>query len=188
MIGFSAQCSKDLETRHPMRTRRLDRKVRIRMLPENKSAVIYGGGGKVGGAIARAFAREGARVSLAGLTLASLDEVAEETTAAGGVAQTVRVDALDEWAVEEHADEMVEKAGGIDVSFNAIFNGDVQGRLLAEMPFDDFARPIMIAVRNQFLTARTARSRVPPPQHRRSRAPRRKARDSVGEGPAGKRC
>jgi NAD(P)-dependent dehydrogenase (short-subunit alcohol dehydrogenase family) len=124
------------------------------MLLENKNAVIYGGSGSVGGAVARAFAREGARVFLAGRTLATLDEVAEEIRSAGGVAQTAQVDALDEVAIEKHADEVSEKAGGIDISFNAIFNDDVQGKPLAEMPFDDFARPITKAMRNQFLTAR----------------------------------
>jgi len=124
------------------------------MLLENKNAVIYGGSGSVGGAVARAFAREGAKVFLAGRTLARLDEVAQEISASGGLAETAQVDALDEKAVDEHANAVAEKAGGIDISFNAIFNGDVQGKLLAEMPFDDFARPITNAMRNQFLTAR----------------------------------
>jgi 3-oxoacyl-[acyl-carrier protein] reductase len=48
------------------------------VLLEDKNAVIYGGGGKVGGAVACAFAREGAKVFLTGRTLESLEEVAEE--------------------------------------------------------------------------------------------------------------
>jgi 3-oxoacyl-[acyl-carrier protein] reductase len=124
------------------------------MLLENKNAIVYGGSGSVGGAVARAFAREGARVFLAGRTRESLEEVAQEISASGGVTETAKVDALDEKAVEDHADEVAEKVGSIDVSFNAIFNDDVQGKPLAEMPFDDFARPITKAMRNQFLTAR----------------------------------
>ena len=69
------------------------------MLLENENAVVYGGAGSVGGAVARAFAREGARVFLAGRTLATLDKVAGEIRAAGGVAETAPVDALDERAV-----------------------------------------------------------------------------------------
>ena len=126
------------------------------MLLENKNAVIYGGGGSVGGAVARAFAREGAKVFLAGRTGATLDEVAEEIVAAGGAAETALVDALDERAVDEHADAVAEKAGAIDVSFNAISHGDVHGTPLIEMQFEDFARPITIAMRAQFLTARAA--------------------------------
>jgi 3-oxoacyl-[acyl-carrier protein] reductase len=77
--------------------------------------------------VARAFAREGAKVFLAGRTHATLEEVAEEIRAAGGVAEPAQVDALDEHAVDQHADAVAEQAGGIDISFNAIFNDDVQG-------------------------------------------------------------
>ena len=126
------------------------------MLLEGKIAVIYGGGGKVGGAVARAFAREGARVFLAGRTLESLEEVAQEICFAGGVAETARVDALDERAVDEHADAVAEKAGGIDISFNLISYRDVQGTPLAQMPLEEFERPLKTAVRTQFLTARAA--------------------------------
>ena len=124
------------------------------MLLEGKNALIYGAGGSIGGAVARAFAREGATVFLAGRTLESLEEVAEEIRSAGGVAETAHVDALDEQAVDGHVDAVAEKAGGIDVSFNAIFNDDVQGTTLADMPFEHFARPITKAMRNQFLTSR----------------------------------
>jgi 3-oxoacyl-[acyl-carrier protein] reductase len=124
------------------------------MLLENKNAIVYGGGGSVGSAVARAFAHEGAKVFLAGRTLPTLEEVAEEIRSTGGVAKTAQVDALDEKAVEEHAHAVAQKAGGIDISFNAIFNDDVQGKPLAQMPFDDFARPITKAMRNQFLSAR----------------------------------
>jgi 3-oxoacyl-[acyl-carrier protein] reductase len=124
------------------------------MLLENKNAVIYGAGGAVGGAVARAFAREGARVFLAGRTVATLDEVAGAIAAAGGVAHTARVDALDQQSVEKHAVAVAQKAGGIDVSFNAIGMDDVQGTALIEMRVEDFSRPIMIATRTQFLTAR----------------------------------
>ncbi len=126
------------------------------MLLENKNAVIYGGGGAIGGAVARAFGREGARVFLAGRTLATLEEVAEEIRSAGGVAETEQVDALDEKAVDEHADAVAEKAGSIDISFNLISHGDVHGTPLAEMSLADFERPIVTAVRTTFLTSRAA--------------------------------
>ena len=66
------------------------------MLLEDKNAVIYGGGGAIGGAVAKAFAAEGARVFLAGRTLSSLEEVADRIRSAGGAAETAEVDALDE--------------------------------------------------------------------------------------------
>jgi 3-oxoacyl-[acyl-carrier protein] reductase len=126
------------------------------VLLEDKNAVVYGGGGAIGGAVARAFAREGARVFLAGRTLASLEEVAGEIRSAGGVAETAEIDALDERAVDEHADAVAAEAGRIDISFNLISHGDVQGTPLAEMALADFERPIVTAVRTTFLTARAA--------------------------------
>ncbi len=126
------------------------------MLLEDKNAVIYGAGGSIGGAVARAFAREGASVFLAGRTQAKLDNVAEEIRAAGGMAETAQVDALDEQAVDRYVDAVAEKAGSIDISFNLISYGDVQGTPLAEMPLEDFERPVLNAVRTQFLTSRAA--------------------------------
>ena len=130
------------------------------MLLEDKNAVIYGGGGKVGGAVARAFAREGARVFLAGRTLRSLEEVAEDIHFAGGVAETAQVDALDERDVEQHMRELMEQAGSIDVSFNAISIQDVQLIPLAEMSREDFVSPIVTGTSTHFLTARAAGRRM----------------------------
>jgi NAD(P)-dependent dehydrogenase (short-subunit alcohol dehydrogenase family) len=48
------------------------------MLLANKAAIIYGGGGAIGGAVARTFAAEGATVFLAGLTLSTLEIVADD--------------------------------------------------------------------------------------------------------------
>jgi 3-oxoacyl-[acyl-carrier protein] reductase len=124
------------------------------MLLENKNAVIYGGAGSIGGAVARAFAREGAKVFLAGRTLSKLEVVAEDIRGAGGGAETAQVDALDEQSVEQYIAEVAKKAGGIDVSFNAISWEDVQGTPLIEMALDDFSHPIAIATRTQFLTAK----------------------------------
>ena len=125
------------------------------VLLDGKIAVIYGGGGSIGGAMARAFAREGARVHLAGRTLESLEKVASEIRAAGGVAETAQVDALDERAVDEHADAVAE-SGPIDISVNVISHPFMHGTPLAEMELEDFTAEVMTAVRTTFLTARAA--------------------------------
>ena len=126
------------------------------MLLEGKSAVIYGGGGSIGGAVARAFAREGAKVFLAGRSRATLETVAEAIRAAGGVAETAEVDALDEGAVDRHADAVAAQAGGIDISFNLITHPYTHGTPLAEMAVDDFMAPVQTAARTTFLTAKAA--------------------------------
>ena len=126
------------------------------MLLEGKSAVIYGGAGSIGGAVARAFAREGAQVFLAGRSRATLETVAEAIRGAGGVAETAEVDALDEAAVDRHADAVAAQAGGIDISFNLITHPYTHGIALAEMAVDDFMAPVQAAARTTFLTARAA--------------------------------
>src|SRR6266540_3220394 len=125
------------------------------MLLENKVAVIYGASGSIGAAVARVFAREGARVFLAGRTQASLDAVADEIRSNGGAADTAVLDALAEQAVENYVAAVVKQAGQIDISFNLISYGDVQKPLL-ELSVDNFMQPIMNAMRTHFLTTRAA--------------------------------
>jgi NAD(P)-dependent dehydrogenase (short-subunit alcohol dehydrogenase family) len=126
------------------------------MLLDGKTAVIYGGGGSIGGAAARAFAREGARVFLAGRTKSKLDIAAEEIRAAGGTAETAEVDALDERAVDDHADAVAAQAGGLDISFNVIAHPFAHGTPMVEMDVEDYTSPVKVAVRTTFLTARAA--------------------------------
>ena len=94
------------------------------MLLEYKVAVIYGAGGPIGGAVARAFAREGARVFLAGRTEARLDAVADAIRASGGATETAVVDALDQRSVDGFVDEVVEQAhelhAGVEVGVAGI--------------------------------------------------------------------
>ena len=126
------------------------------MLLENKNAIVYGAAGSIGGAVACAYAREGARVFLAGRTLARLDEVAAGIRARGGAAETAQVDALDKDAVDAHASHVVKTAGRIDVSFNAVAVDVVQNIPLTEIGLDDFMAPVTGICRTNFLTATAA--------------------------------
>lgn len=126
------------------------------MLLEKKTAVVFGGGGAIGGAAARAFAREGARVFLAGRTRAKLESVANEIRSSGGTADIAEIDALDERAVETYIDAVAGKAGTIDVVLNAIGILHVQGAPLAELSLEDFAHPINAYVRAHFISAKAA--------------------------------
>lgn len=126
------------------------------MLLEDKNAIIYGGGGQIGSAIARAYGREGARVFLAGRTAATLEKVAADIRRAGGRADTAVVDALDEESVDNHADEVAATAGTIDISVNVIADTDVQGTPMADMSPDDYLSPVLTSVRSKFLTSRAA--------------------------------
>lgn len=130
------------------------------MLLESKTAVIYGGAGSIGGAVARAFGREGARVFLAGRTKATLEEVAEEVRSVGGAAETAEVDALDAKAVEEHAGAVAAEAGSLDISMNVITHPATHGTPLWEMEADDFMDSIEVALRSSFITMGAAARRM----------------------------
>jgi NAD(P)-dependent dehydrogenase (short-subunit alcohol dehydrogenase family) len=126
------------------------------MILKNKNAVIYGAGGAIGGAVARTFAREGAKVFLVGHTHAPLEAVAKDIADAGGVAEFAQLDAFDGQAIENYLSDVVKKAGRLDISFNAIGLGDAQGAPLVEMTQSHFALPIVNAMMTHFLTATAA--------------------------------
>ena len=125
---------------------------------KNKIAVIYGAGGEIGGAVARAFAREGARLFLTGHRLAPVEVVAGDIVSAGGDAEAAEVDALDEQAIDRHLQYVVAMAGRIDISFNAMGNSPAKylGASLVDMDLKQFSMPITSYTTSYFLTARLA--------------------------------
>jgi len=128
------------------------------MMLHDKVAVIYGAGGAIGGAVARAFAREGGRLFLTGRNLEPVEAVAKEIVSAGGSAEAAQVDALNEQAVDRHLQSVIDKAGRVDISFNAIGIPDttIVGVPLAELDAGQFSLPITAYATSYFLTARLA--------------------------------
>jgi 3-oxoacyl-[acyl-carrier protein] reductase len=121
------------------------------MMLENKTALIYGGSGAIGGAVARAFADAGARVHLAGRTRDRLEAVADDI---GEAAHVAVLDALDERAVAEHADAVAAEAGGIDIALNAVSFMHVQGTPFAELSVEEVMHPIDSFLRTNLITAK----------------------------------
>jgi NAD(P)-dependent dehydrogenase (short-subunit alcohol dehydrogenase family) len=132
------------------------------MMLKDKVAVIYGAGGDVGGAIARAFAREGAKLFLSGRNLRTVEAVVADIVSHGGIAEAAQVDALDEQAIDKYVGTVAAKAGAIDISFCAIgIAHELPNRApLLELPADQFALPITTYVQANFLTARIAARRM----------------------------
>jgi 3-oxoacyl-[acyl-carrier protein] reductase len=126
---------------------------------KNKNAIIYGAGGSLGGAVAKALAAAGARLFLTGLNISSVQKVADEIRASGGMAETTQVDALNEKAVSSSLEKIVQQEGKIDISFNAIGTQVVQNIPLVNISADDFMNPVSVMLRSQFLTA-TAAGRI----------------------------
>jgi NAD(P)-dependent dehydrogenase (short-subunit alcohol dehydrogenase family) len=130
------------------------------MLLNDKVAVVYGAGGAIGGAVARAFASEGAEVFLTGRAHAPVEALAREI----GSSEAAAVDALDEPAVDAHLQHVIEKAGRVDISFNAVglSDADIVGVPLVDLDAAQFSLPIAAYTRSYFLTARLAARRMLP--------------------------
>jgi NAD(P)-dependent dehydrogenase (short-subunit alcohol dehydrogenase family) len=134
------------------------------MILENKVAVVYGAGGGIGGAVARAFAREGAKVFLTGHHRAGVEAVAKDIVSSGGFAEAAEVDALDEKAIDKHLESVVRKAGRVDISFNAVGIPDQKllGVPAVELDVEQFILPLKNYTTSYFLTARLAARRMVP--------------------------
>ncbi len=132
------------------------------MMLKDKVAVIYGAGGSIGGAVARAFAGAGASLFLTGHRLAPVEGVAKDIVSAGGSAEVAEVDAVDEQAVDAHLQSVIDRAGRVDISFDAVGipNATILGVPLVELDVEQFSLPIASYLTAYFLTARIAARRM----------------------------
>jgi NAD(P)-dependent dehydrogenase (short-subunit alcohol dehydrogenase family) len=132
------------------------------LLLQDKVAVIYGAGGAIGGAVARAFAAEGATLFLTGRKLAPVEDLAKEIVSAGGSAEAAAVDALNEQAIDQHLQAVTDTAGRVDISFNTVGVPDTEilGVPLVELDLERFSLAINAYTRSYFLTARLAARRM----------------------------
>jgi NAD(P)-dependent dehydrogenase (short-subunit alcohol dehydrogenase family) len=128
------------------------------MMLKDKVAVIYGAGGAIGGAVARGFAAEGARLFLTGRHRAPVDAVAKDIVSADGSAEVAEVDVLDEQAVDRYLRYVVGQAGRIDISFDAVgIPGlHILGVPAADLDTEAFSLPIRTYTTSYFVTARLA--------------------------------
>jgi len=128
----------------------------MELLLKDKVAIVYGAG-SIGGTVARAFAKEGARVYLAARGQENLEKVAHKLRQQGGYAETALVDVLNKESVDKFVDSVVAKTGRIDISFCAtnVIGGE-QGSALSEITYEEFALPIMHYTKAQFITANAA--------------------------------
>jgi len=131
----------------------------ITSILEGKHAVVFGAGGSVGAAVAKEFAAEGAEVFLAGRTKSNVEDVKKHITAAGARAHAAVIDALDDAAVSKYIDDIVKRAGSIDIVFNAVGPlakeyGNTKNAV--DLAIEEFMTPLTTVVKSQFITARAA--------------------------------
>lgn len=120
------------------------------MLLKDKVAVVYGGSGAVGSAVARAFVREGAIVHLVARRREPLEAVADELRSLGGSVFVGQCDAQDRDAVAVHLEGVSARSGPVKIAFSAIDWGDSQGQDLIDHDVETFMRPIQNGLRSWF--------------------------------------
>lgn len=124
------------------------------MLVDGKVAVIFGGSGAIGSAVAHVLAREGAQVYLGARRQDKLEQVADDIRTAGGVAGTFIVDVLDEQSTSEQTARLAQQTGGIDVVINATGFMHNQGKEVAELSLAEFMQGIAPFLTAQFNIAK----------------------------------
>lgn len=95
-------------------------------------ALVSGGGGSIGAAIAEAFGGAGARVAVAGRTRATLDAAVERIAAAGAEGVAITGDATDDADGDRMVALTIERFGRIDIIVNAVGGGAGQALHPAE--------------------------------------------------------
>lgn len=115
----------------------------------NRTVLITGGGTGMGKAAALRFGREGANVVIAGRRPAELNQVADEITAAGGIALAIQADVSDAEQVEGLVKTTVSTFGALHMAWN---NAGVLGAFapLQDMSLADFDAVMAINLRGVF--------------------------------------
>ncbi|OEY66181.1 3-hydroxybutyrate dehydrogenase [Marinobacter sp. X15-166B] len=118
----------------------------------DQTVLITGGGRGIGRAIAELFAREGARVAVADLDLASAQDTADAITAANGTAMALAMDVTDEDAVDAGVGAMVEAWGQVDI---ALANAGIQHiDPVHKLAYADWQRVVDVHLNGAFLVTR----------------------------------
>ena len=121
---------------------------------DGKVAIVTGAASGIGKEIALEYAKEGAKVVIADLSLAAAQATADEINAGGGQAMAVEMNVTDEAAVDAGTAKVVEKFGGVDV---LISNAGIQIiNPIVDFKYDDWKKLMAIHADGAFLTTRAA--------------------------------
>jgi len=123
---------------------------------KDKVAIVTGGNGVLGGAMAQGLAEAGARVAILGRKEASVAARVKEIQAEGGKALGLVSDVLDRQRLEEARDTLLAEWGQIDILINAA-GGNRSGAVIQpdQTPFDlsieDFERVVSLNLKGTLL-------------------------------------
>jgi NAD(P)-dependent dehydrogenase (short-subunit alcohol dehydrogenase family) len=127
---------------------------------EGKVATVTGGGGDIGRAIVKAFAREGAAVVVGDMNAERAAEVAEAVKSAGGHATVVEIDVADPAGAEALAATAEATFGGLDIHVNCA--GVSINALFVDTALEDWERVLRINLTGAFLCGQAAARRMLP--------------------------
>lgn len=102
---------------------------------EGQTALVTGGSGALGSALAIALAQAGARVIIMGRRAAPCEALAERIRAAGGQALGLACDVLDRAALERAAETIAASLGQVDILVNAAGGNAPQATTNSERSF-----------------------------------------------------
>lgn len=125
----------------------------------DKIALVFAASGAIAGAVAKAFAANGAKVIVTARELAAVEQLANDIQQSGGWAKAAQVDALNEGQIDAIFQQVVAEHGRVDIVFNGIGLRPSQtqyGTPSAVVTFENFLKPIQTIVGSQFLTSRAA--------------------------------
>lgn len=117
-----------------------------------KTALITGAGRSLGRAYALRFARDGYRVGVADIDIATAQSVAAEIAATGGIALAIQADVSEEASVGRMVESMLAAFGRIDVLMNnAALFADLVRKPFWEIPVAEWDRLMAVNLRGPFL-------------------------------------
>ena len=119
-----------------------------------QTALITGGGTGMGRAIALAFSREGASVTVAGRRVEKLREVVSEIEKQGGQALAVSCDVTQSKDAGRAVQESVARFGRLDVLVNNA--GALHVSTVESIPEEDWDRIMLVNLKGPFLMSRAA--------------------------------
>src|SRR6266700_1297519 len=116
-------------------------------------AIVTGGAGGIGSAVARRLLRDGAQVALVDVNAAQLEAVGAELQADKGQALALTADVTKEAEVQSYVHRTLDHFGRVDLFFN---NAGVEGRIanIVDTELADFDRVMDVNVRGVFLGLR----------------------------------
>ena len=107
---------------------------------EGKVAVVTGGTGVLGGAMARGLAAAGAKVAILGRREAKAHEVADAIAAAGNNAMPLPADVLDEDSLRAARQKLLDNWGGVDILINAAGGNRPDATVFGDITFFNVPR------------------------------------------------